>query len=131
MRAAGVEYKVLKNTMVRRAAADAGAEELGEILEGPTAVAFGYGDPVVPAKILTDYIKEVKKTEIKGGLLGNKRLSAAEVNALADMPSKEELLAKMLGSLNAPVTGFVMVLSGVLRSLLYALNAVKEAKENQ
>lgn len=129
MRAAGVEYKVIKNTMIRRAAKEAGVEGLDEILEGPTAVAFGYEDPVAPAKILVDFIENAKKTQLKGGVLAGRAMSQAEIKDLASLPSKEQLLAKLMGSLNAPVTGLVMALSGIPRKLVYALNAIKEKKE--
>ncbi len=129
MRAAGVEYKVIKNTMMRRAAKEAGVEGLDEILEGPTAVAFGYEDPVAPAKILVDFIENAKKTQLKGGVLAGRAMSQAEIKDLASLPSKEQLLAKLMGSLNAPVTGLVMALSGIPRKLVYALNAIKEKKE--
>lgn len=129
MREAGVEYKVIKNTMIRRAAEKAGIEGLDDVLEGPTAVAFGYADPVAPAKILVDFIEDTKKTSLKGGVLTGKAMSEAEIKNLASLPSKEELIAKMLGSLNAPITGLVMALSGIPRNLVYALNAIKEKKE--
>ena len=129
MRAAGVEYKVIKNTMMLRAAQEAGVEGLDEILEGPTAVAFGYEDPVAPAKILVDFIENAKKTQLKGGVLAGRAMSQAEIKDLASLPSKEQLLAKLMGSLNAPVTGLVMALSGIPRKLVYALNAIKEKKE--
>ena len=129
MRAAGVEYKVIKNTMMRRAAQEAGVEGLDEILEGPTAVAFGYEEPVAPAKILVDFIENAKKTQLKGGVLAGRAMSQAEIKDLASLPSKEQLLAKLMGSLNAPVTGLVMALSGIPRKLVYALNAIKEKKE--
>lgn len=129
MRAAGVEYKVIKNTMMRRAAQEAGVEGLDEILEGPTAVAFGYEDPVAPAKILVNFIENAKKTQLKGGVLAGRAMSQAEIKDLASLPSKEQLLAKLMGSLNAPVTGLVMALSGIPRKLVYALNAIKEKKE--
>jgi len=129
MREAGVEYKVLKNTMIKRAAENLNIEGIDEYLHGPTAVAFGLNDPVVPAKILSDFIKAAKKTEIKGGILAGKVVDEAGVKNLAELPSKEELLAKMLGSLNAPVQGLVMVLSGVMRNFVCALNAIREQKE--
>ena len=129
MRNAGVEYKVIKNTMIQRAADKEGIEGLNSILEGPTAVAFGMKDPVSPAKILVDFAKDTKKTEIKGGVLDGKTIDVDGVKYLASLPSKEELLAKMMGSLNAPVTGLVMALSGVMRNLVCALNAIKEQKE--
>ena len=128
-RKAGVEYKVIKNTMIKRAADSLEIKGLDSYLNGPTAVAFSYNDPVAPAKILTDFIKQVKKTEIKSGILMGKAITADGVKQLAALPSKEELLARMLGSFNAPVTGFVMVLSGVLKKLVYAINAIKESKQ--
>ena len=130
MRAAGVEYKVLKNTMIRRAVESLNYENIDHILDGPTAVAFGYDDPVAPAKILVDSIAKLKKTEIKGAYLNGKVLSVDAVKSLAETPSKEELLAKMLGSLNAPITGLVMVLSGVMRNFVCALSAIKDKKES-
>jgi len=129
MREAGVEYKVIKNTVIRRAAGNIGIEGLDDVLAGPTAVAFGIQDPVAPAKVLVDFVKAIKKTEIKGGVLSGKAIDAKGVSYLANLPSKEELLAKMMGSLNAPVTGLVMVLSGVMRNFVCALNAIREKKE--
>lgn len=129
MREAGVEYRVLKNTMIHRAADNLSIEGLDSILEGPTAVAFGYEDPAAPAKILVDFAKATKKTEIKGGVLDGKAIGVDGVKYLADLPSKEVLLAKMLGSLNAPITGFVTVLSGVLKGVVVALDAVRKQKE--
>lgn len=128
-RAAGIEYKVIKNTMLKRAADSIGLQGLDQYLNGTTAVAFSYTDPVAPAKILVDFIKQVKRTEIKCGILMGSVIDAEGVKQLAALPSKEEMLSRMLGSLNAPVTGFVMVLSGVLRKLVYAINAIKESKE--
>lgn len=128
-RKAGVEYKVIKNTIIKRAADKMEIKGLDPHLNGPTAIAFSYNDPVAPAKILSDFIKQVKKTDIKSGILMGKVITADGVKQLAALPSKEELLARMLGSLNAPATGFVMVLSGVLRKLVYAINAIKESKQ--
>ncbi|MBE5781177.1 MAG: 50S ribosomal protein L10 [Clostridiales bacterium] len=125
-RNAGVEYKVLKNTMVARAVAQLGIEGVEEYLNGPTAVAFGYEDAVVPAKIINEFIKKSKKTEIKCGILDGKVLDKAGVVALADLPSREVLLAMVLGTLNAPITGFVSALAGIPKKLLYALNAISE-----
>lgn len=127
-RAAGVEYVVLKNTMIELAAKELGIEGLDEHLKGPTAVAFGVKDPVAPAKILTEFIKKTKKTTIKCGLVENKYLDVAGVQALAELPPKEVLIAKMMGSLNAPVTNFVGVLSATLRSVVFAIDAVRKQK---
>lgn len=130
-RGAGVEYRVMKNTMIQRAVDNLGIAGLEDVLKGPTAVAFGAKDPVAPAKIMSDFIKKAKKTEIKGGILAGRALDPAGVKELADLPSKEQLLAKMMGSLNAPVTGFVMVLSGVLSKFVRTLEAVRVEKEKQ
>ena len=131
MREAGVEYQVLKNTMIKRAAEKAGIEGLDPILEGPTAVAFGINDPVAPAKILTKFAKDTKKITIKGGVLAGNAIDVAAVENLAKLPSKEELIAKMLGSLNAPITGLVMVLSGVTSKFVRTLEAIRVQKEEQ
>lgn len=131
MREAGVEYQVLKNTMIKRAAEKAGIEGLDPILEGPTAVAFGINDPVAPAKILTKFAKDTKKITIKGGVLAGNAIDVAAVENLAKLLSKEELIAKMLGSLNAPITGLVMVLSGVTSKFVRTLEAIRVQKEEQ
>ncbi len=128
-READVEYKVLKNTLIQLAAKELDLSEMDQYLTGPTAIAFGYNDPVVPAKILTEFIKKTKKMEVKGGLVEGKVIDNSGVQYLSDLPSREVLLAKLLGSMNAPISGFVGVLSGTLRSLLYTLNAIKEQKE--
>ena len=114
MREAGVEYRVLKNTMVRRAAENLGIEGVAEVLEGPTAVAFGYEDPVAPAKIFVDFIKEAKKTELKGGILAGKAIDVNAVKGLAELPSKEALYAKVLGTMLAPITSLAVVLGQIL-----------------
>ncbi len=128
LRDAGVEYRVVKNTLARFAAEKANIKELEVIFTGPTAIAFGIDDPVTPARILVDYSKENKELEIKGGTLEGKPINISRVDYLAKIPSREELLAKALGSMKAPVTGLVNTLGGILRKPLYALNAIKEQK---
>lgn len=128
-REAGVEYKVLKNSMIKRAADMLEIEGLDEHLAGPTAVAFGFEDPVAPAKVLVEYTKKLKKTEIKTGVLDRKVIGLDEINNLAELPSREQLLGILAGTLNAPITGFARSLSGIISKLGYALNAVKEQKE--
>ncbi|NLG25629.1 MAG: 50S ribosomal protein L10 [Clostridiales bacterium] len=130
-RAQGVEYQVLKNTMVELAANDLGIQGLEPYLHGPTAVAFGMQDAVAPAKIIVDFIKKSKKTEIKCGLVQGHVIDVAGVQALAELPPKEVLIAKMMGSLNAPITNFVGVLSATLRSLVYAIDAVRKQKAGE
>lgn len=129
LRAEGIEYKVIKNGLLKRAADQMEIKGLDEVLAGPTAVAFGFNDPAAPAKILDETVTKLKKTEIKGGLLNGNYISADDVKGLAKLPSKEELIAKMLGSMNAPIQGLVMALSGIPRNLVCALNAIKEKKE--
>jgi large subunit ribosomal protein L10 len=129
MRSAGVEYKVIKNTTLTRAANELGITGTEELFQGPTACAFGYTDPAAPAKILVEFIKKVKKTEIKGGMLEGKVVGIDQIKYLAELPPKEVLVAKLLGTLNAPITNFVGVLSGVPRAFVCALNAIREQKE--
>jgi len=112
-RAAGVEYAVLKNTMVSLAAKELGINGLDDYLKGPTAVAFGMTDAVAPAKVLTDFIKKAKKTEVKCGVLDGQVLNAAGVEALAAIPSREVLLAKVMGSMMSAVSKFVYVVEAL------------------
>ncbi|MFZ5975781.1 MAG: 50S ribosomal protein L10 [Bacillota bacterium] len=124
----GVVYHVIKNSLVERAVAQLNIEGMNPYLKGPSAFAFGYNDPVTPAKIVSDFIKKTKKMSIKAGLVDNKVIDENGVKALAALPSREVLLAKLLGSLNAPAAGLVTVLGGTIRSLLYTLNAIQEKK---
>lgn len=129
-REANSEYKVYKNTLMTIAAKELGyGDDLIKYFEGPTSVAFGYDDPVAPAKVLVEFMKDHKGIELKAGLVNGKLVTVEEIKALAKLPSREELVAKALGSMKAPITNLVFVLSGTLRSLLYALNAVKEKKQ--
>ncbi|OEF96405.1 50S ribosomal protein L10 [Vulcanibacillus modesticaldus] len=120
LREAGVEYKVLKNTMVRRAAEQAELSDVNEFLTGPTAIAFSYEDLVSPAKILVDFAKEHEALEIKAGLLEGKLLSVDEVKALAALPSRDGLLSMLLSVLQAP-----------MRNMALAVKAVAEKEEGQ
>jgi len=129
LREAGVEYRVVKNTLLRLATKDTPFTCLDEYLKGPTAIAIAQEDPVAPAKVLSDFAKSSKVFELKTAVLDGKLLSLAEVSALAELPSRDELLAKMLGSINAPVSNFVGVLAAVPRSLVQVLGAIKEQKE--
>lgn len=128
-RQANVDYKVYKNTLTEIAAKEIGIEEIIPFLEGPTAIAFSDDDPVSPAKILTEAIKKYKKMEFKVGVVDGKVIDVDGIKDLAELPSREELIAKMLGSMNAPITNLVGVLSGPARALVYALNTIKDEKE--
>lgn len=128
LREAGVEFRVLKNTMTRIAAREAGIEGLEAYLEGPTAIAFGFNDLVAPAKILTTFAKENKSIVIKAGIVEGKVVDEKGVKDLADLPPREVLIAKMLGSMQAPISGLVNVLQGNIRNLVYVLEAVRNQK---
>ena len=131
LRENGVDYKVYKNTMLKRAFNDLGIEGVEEFLSGPTAVAFGIEDAVQPAKILHDFAEDNDRLEIKTGVLDGKVVSVEEVNALAKLPSREVLVAHLLGSLNAPIQGLATVLSGNIRGLAVALDQIREKKEEE
>ena len=132
MREAGIEYRVVKNTMTRIAAAELGLEGLDAYLEGPTAIAISNDDPVAPAKLISDFIREnrLQAIEIKAAIVEGTVFDANDAKALATLPSREVLLAKMLGSMQAPITGFVRVLSGTVGNLVYALEAIRKQKES-
>ncbi|MGH2349355.1 MAG: 50S ribosomal protein L10 [bacterium] len=129
LRAAGVEYRVVKNTLLGRAAASLGIDGLDAYLEGPTAAAFSAEDPVAPAKIIQDYIRAARKLEVKGGLVEGRVLSAGQIKQLADLPAKPELLAKALGSIVSPLYGLMAVMTGLQRNLVYALDQVRQKME--
>lgn len=131
MREAGVKYMVAKNTFIRIAAKEAGVEGLDSYLEHNTAVAFSAEDPVAPAKILNDFSKDHKALEIKAGILDGKVIALDEVRALAELPSRDELLAKLVGSMQAPISGLVNVLQGTIRNFVYTLEAVRQKKEQE
>ncbi|MEG2570890.1 MAG: 50S ribosomal protein L10, partial [Clostridia bacterium] len=125
------EYNVIKNTLIRFAAKSIGYDSLEDVLSGTTAVAISMTDPVAPAKIIAEFAKKSKDVfNIKAGFVDGKVIDSAEVQALAELPSREVLIAKMLGSMQAPITGFVRVLSGNITGLAIALNAIAEQKAN-
>ena len=129
-REGGVEMKVIKNTLARLAAEELGLGSINSKLEGTTAAFYGLTDPVAPAKILEDFLKESKMNlEYKGGIVGGKVIDAAGIKALASLPDKNVLIAQVLGTLIAPITGFYSVLQGNTRNLVYALEAVRKQKE--
>jgi large subunit ribosomal protein L10 len=125
LREAGGEMKVYKNTLVRFAARDLGLE-IEELLTGPTAIAFVDGDPVNVAKALRDFAKTNPALVVKGGLLGEKTLSATETQALADVEPREVLLAKLAGAMAAPMVQFVGLLQALPRNFAYGLSALIE-----
>jgi large subunit ribosomal protein L10 len=130
LRTAGVHYSVIKNTIIKFAAVENGMDSIIPFLEGPTAVAISNTDEVIAAKVLSDFAKKHVKLELKAGIVEGKAIDADGVKALAELPSKDVLIARALGGLKAPITGFVNVLNGNLRGLVVALNAIKEQKES-
>ncbi|MDD2234991.1 MAG: 50S ribosomal protein L10 [Desulfitobacteriaceae bacterium] len=130
LRQAGVEYQVLKNTMVQRAANEIGIQGLDVYLEGPTAVAFCI-DPVTPAKILSDFAKKNKSLKVKAGILEGRVISPEEVKALAALPSRLVLLAMVLRGIQAPVSGMANVLQGPIRKFGYVLEELRKLKVAQ
>lgn len=116
-RKAGVEYLVLKNTMIERAAEELNVTDLKAHLEGPTAVAFSMNDPASAAKIMLKYAKDTKKLTVKCGFLEGAVVGEDVVQSLSELPSREVLIAKIMGSLNAPVTNFVYAVEAVRKKL--------------
>lgn len=114
LREAGVEYKVVKNTLTRFAAKEVGFDELDPILNGPTSLAISMTDEVAPAKVIADFAKDNEQLEIKAGFLDGKVLALEEIKKLAATPNRETLLAKMLGSMNAPISNLVRTLQALV-----------------
>ncbi|MDQ1397787.1 MAG: large subunit ribosomal protein, partial [Acidimicrobiaceae bacterium] len=126
LREAGGEYHVYKNTLVRFAARDLGLDSLDALLEGPTAITFIDGDAAAVAKALRDYARTNPNLVVKGGVLGDKVLSAADTTALADLPPREVLLARIAGGLAAPMQQMASLLATLPRNFAYALKALVE-----
>ncbi len=125
LRTAGGDYKIYKNTLVRFAARDLGLE-IEDLLTGPTAIAFVDGDPVAVAKALRDFARTHEQLVVKGGVLGDKLLSAEDTRALADVAPREELLARLAGAMAAPMVQFAGLLEALPRNFAYGLAALIE-----
>jgi len=122
------DYMVTKNTLAKIAIKGTPYEVLSDSMKGPIAIAFGFGDQVAPAKALSNFIKDIKKGEILAAAMDGKLLSAAEAKALANLPSKAEIYAKMLGCINSPASGIVGGINGVMSALVRAVAAVRDQK---
>ncbi|WP_322796867.1 50S ribosomal protein L10 [Tepidiforma sp.] len=128
LRPAGAEVKVVKNTLAAMAAKEAGREELAQILKGPTALTFGFDDPIAPVKAFTEHLRSKRlNIEVHGGWLEGRVLTRAEVESLATMPPKEQLLADVVGKLQAPLYGF----AGLLQASIRNFAGLIEARANQ
>ncbi len=128
LRAAGVEYVVVKNTLARRALDAAAVSALADHLAGPTALVLAGRDPVVAAKVLADFAREHEKPAIKVGLVEGKAVSPDQVKRLATLPPKAELLAQLGGALQAPMAGWVGAMQGLLQMMVGALEALKTTR---
>jgi large subunit ribosomal protein L10 len=125
LRAAGVSYIVVKNTLAQRALAANSVTELDDHLAGPTGLVLAGKDPVVAAKVLTDFAREFEKPAIKIGLVDGRPVTADQVKRLASLPSKEVLLSQLAGTIQAPVAQLAGVLNGVLYQMVGALEALR------
>ncbi len=124
----GAVYHVSKNTLTRRALAEAGKPELGPVLEGPSAIAFTQGDPAEAAKVLAQFARESRILALKGGLLGNAALSQAQVAELATLPSRDVMLGMLVGVVQAPIANLVGSLQSMLGGLVFTLQAIADQK---
>lgn len=131
LRKDGSTYGVVKNTLFKRAAGDELAAGLDAILAGPTGVVFAGDDPVAPAKAIKTFSDATKPVAVKAAYIDGRFVDAAQVQALAALPPKIELLARLLGTLNSPITGLVRVLSGNQSGLVRVLNAIREQRADQ
>ncbi len=130
LRQAGAEYQVAKNTLTRFAAEQIGRGSLVQDLEGPTALAFGFEDPTVLAKALNDYTRATRlDLPIRGGLIGDRRITAAEIAGLAELPPRDVVLAQTLGSVIAPISSFVMMVAAPLQSVIGIIEARRQQLE--
>ncbi|MDQ7052237.1 MAG: 50S ribosomal protein L10 [candidate division KSB1 bacterium] len=127
------EYLVVKNTLARLSAKEAGVEDILPYLEGPIAIAFSYDDPAAPARVIAEFVKSHSKPnpKVKACLIEGDVLPGEEAEEIAKWPTREELIARLVGQLNAPIYGLVNALADVSRRLVYVLNAIKEKKEGQ
>lgn len=129
LRKENVDYHVVKNTYTLLAAKKNNLDDLEEYLHGPTSIAISFDDPIAPAKVLVNYSKTNKKFELKVGVLDGKIISVERLTELANLPSKEVLIATLLSRASAPIGGLVNVLNANLRGLAVALNAIATQKQ--
>lgn len=128
LRPSGARLRVLKNTLTRRAAAQAGREELLELLNGPTAVTFCGDDPVAPAKALIEFARKNDALEVRGGVLQGKPIDGADIKSLATLPPRDVLIGQVVGTMVAPISGFVTVLNATIGGLVRSLQQIADQK---
>lgn len=122
-----VELLVVKNTLLR-IAADRAEKDFGDMLSGPSAIAILFGDPVAPAKVFSDYLKDHREVALKGGVLKGRYMTPAQIEAVSKIPPKEVLLAQMLAGFQSPISGLVGTFNGMLSSFVFTLQAVADQK---
>lgn len=125
---ASVEYKVVKNRLTKISAKDAGYEDVDDLLSGPTAIAFAQDDPVAPAKIITEFRKENEQLELKGCIFEGEKIGLDRIEAIANLPSREQLLQKLMAGLQFPMRKLASTLASPMQKLVMVLAQIKEQK---
>lgn len=129
MKEKGLEFRVIKNTLTRIAAEELGLNDLARYLRGPNAIVIGYDDPTVPFRAVRESRKKFPQLEVKVGIFEGEILPPEEADKIAELPSREELLARLAGAVAGPIRGLAVVLAGILRKLAVALSEVQKKKE--
>ena len=130
LRSQDVEYRIVKNTLARRAAVEVGHEEFQDLLKGPVAIAFGYGELGVPARVLGDFARQTRlKLDIVGGLIEGRVMGPEQVRQIADLPPRDVLLARLLATVQSPVAQLVATMEAPLQQLVGLLEAYREKLE--
>ncbi len=128
LRATKIEYKVVKNTLAKKAAEGTLIEAIKDHFLGPVGVVLSYDDPVAMAKVLADFSKKEEKLRIKIGVFENKIVDLNEIRKIANLPSREVLLSQLLAGIQSPIRGFVGILDGIMRNFIFTVDAIKELK---
>jgi large subunit ribosomal protein L10 len=131
LRKMGVEFKVIKNRLLKLASLDTGTESIREQFVGPCAIAIAYDDIVSPAKVLLELSKDIKNLKLKAGQISGKPMDLDSLKKLASLPGREQLLAQLLSAMNAVPTSLVRVLNGVMLKMMYVLKAIENKKANE
>jgi large subunit ribosomal protein L10 len=125
-------YQVVKNTLARRAIAETPFEELGQFLVGPTGIVFCQGEPMDPAKVVTNFTKETDGAlQVKGGMVDGTVFDAKGIERVSKLPSRQEMLTQLVSSLQSPISGLVGTLQGVTREFVYTLQAIADQKSSE
>lgn len=132
LRGQDVEYRVVKNTLARRAAVEAGHEDFQDLLKGPVAIAFGYDDLGAPARVVADFVRQTRlRLDIVGGLIEGRVMDAGQVRSTADLPPREVLLAQLLGTLQSPISQLAATVQAPVQQLVGLMEAYKDKLEAQ